>query len=155
MKSVLFVCTANMCRSPLAEGLFLKKLGEEKDGWRVESAGTWATEGTPASQKSLQVLTERGVDLSHHRAKVVSRELMGEFALILVMEEGQKEALRVEFPEYKDRVFLLSEMIGEYYEIDDPVGRDLEDYRLTAEEIDYILEKGFDTISRLAEGKDG
>lgn len=155
MKSVLFVCTANMCRSPLAEGLFLKKLGEEKDGWRVESAGTWATEGTPASQKSLQVLTERGVDLSHHRAKVVSRELMREFALILVMEEGQKEALRVEFPEYKDRVFLLSEMIGEFYEIDDPVGRDLEDYRMTAEEIDYILEKGFDTISRLAEGKDG
>jgi protein-tyrosine-phosphatase len=154
MKSVLFVCTANMCRSPLAEGLFLKKLGEEKDGWRVESAGTWAAEGTPASQKSLQVLRERGVDLSYHRAKVVNRELIREFALILVMEEGQKEALRVEFPEYKDRVYLLSEMIGEHYEIDDPVGRDLEDYQMTADEIEVILDKGFETISRLAEGKD-
>lgn len=154
MKSVLFVCTANMCRSPLAEGLFLRHLGDHKDGWRVESAGTWATPGMAASQKSIQVLKEKGVDLGFHRTRAVDEGMMREFSLILVMEQGHKEALQVEFPKYRHKVYLLSEMIGEDFEIDDPVGGDIEDYRCAAEDIERILVEGFGTIERLAAEND-
>ena len=63
MPSVLFVCTAKVCRSPMAEGLFRARLGEDAGRWRVESAGTWARNGDPAASRAQLVLQERGIDL--------------------------------------------------------------------------------------------
>jgi len=83
---------------------------------------------------------------------MVTRELLQSFNLILTMEEGQKEALQIEFPELAHRVYLLSEMIGLTFNIADPVGGDLQDYRVTADEIEQIITDGFETISQLAAG---
>ncbi len=152
MKSVLFVCTANMCRSPMAEGLLKAQLRERLDGWRIESAGVAAYDGSPASQKTVQLLAEKGIDLSHHRARQLDRYLMEQFALVLVMEHRHKAILQSQYPEVASKVFLLSEMIGDQSEIDDPVGGTLEDYRETALQIEMILQKGFDRIEQLAQG---
>jgi protein-tyrosine-phosphatase len=67
------------------------------------------------------------------------------------MERGHKEALQAEFPELKNRIFLLSEMIGQLYDIQDPYNSTLEDYQETLDEIDHILNQGFDKIRALAQ----
>jgi protein-tyrosine phosphatase len=152
MPSVLFVCTANICRSPLALGLFNDKISKEPDAsfWKVDSAGTWAPEGESASSKSQLLLEQKGIDIHNHRSKSVSLELLRSFHLILTMERGQKEALQSEFPELKPRIYFLSEMIGQRYDIDDPYNGTLEEYQSTMDEIERILNLGFEKIRSLA-----
>ncbi|MDD5469000.1 MAG: low molecular weight protein arginine phosphatase [Anaerolineales bacterium] len=149
MASVIFVCTANICRSPMAEALFKLMLNSEGDHWRVESAGTWAEAGLPASQKAQQVIAEMGGDLSQHRSRPVERSLLDEFDLILTMEQGQKEALRAEFPELAPKVFGLREILSQAGDIRDPHGSSLEDYQATAREIALILGTGLEKIRSL------
>jgi protein-tyrosine phosphatase len=133
----------------MAMGLFRKKV-EGLPGWRIESAGTWTVQGQPAAGYSQLVLRERGIDIHEHRSRPVTRELLAQFNLILAMESGHKEALRVEFPEFADRVYLLSEMIGAGYSIPDPMGGLLEGFEETAAEFEHIFDLGFENILRYA-----
>lgn len=142
-----------MCRSPMAEGLFKRLVMDEAENWLIGSAGTWASPGLPASSKALTVLREKGFTLDNHLTRSVDKMLLGEFNLILTMEKDQKEALMVEFPEYQGKIYLLSEMIDEEYDIADPVGGDLDAYRDTADEIEKILREGFPRIEQLAQDK--
>lgn len=153
MPSVLFVCTANICRSPMASALFsalLKRRGTSA-GWRVESAGTWTLEDEPAAAKSIRLLNERGLNLRRHRSRSVSRELLRGFNLILTMEHGHKEAMQAEFPEASNRIFLLSEMVGGNQEIKDPMGGPEADFLQTIAELETLLEQGYDRIAQLAQ----
>lgn len=152
MPSVLFVCTANVCRSPMAAAVFQRFLQKRPDAgeWRVASAGTWALDGEAAASKAQEVMRRRGLDISHHRSQSVSPELLRRFSLILVMERGHKEALRVEFPALAGRIFLLNEMIGLRFDIPDPVGGSLADFDDTAAEFERIFEHGFPRIAELA-----
>jgi len=90
MHSVLLVCTANICRSPMAEALLRARLGEAAADWRIESAGTWALEGEGAAPRAIKVLKARGIDLSQHRSRVVDASLLNRARLVLVMEKGHK-----------------------------------------------------------------
>ena len=149
MPSVLFVCTANICRSPMAMGLFRRKV-QGLPGWRVESAGTWTIEGQPAASYSQMVLQSRGIDIHDHRSRPVDRELLSKFNLILTMESGHKEALKVEFPEFADRVYLVSEMIEAGYNIPDPMGGSVDGFEETAGDFERIFDHGFEMIVRYA-----
>jgi protein-tyrosine phosphatase len=156
--SILFVCTANICRSPMAAAIFRKKLEEASRsepelgrGWRVESAGTWARQGYPAALLSQLVLESMGIDLRDHRSRIVSSELLAAFNLILTMERGHKEALAAEFPELASRIFTVSQMVLATYNIRDPIGGALADYEETASELEKIFTQGFDKIVQLAQ----
>jgi protein-tyrosine-phosphatase len=139
----------------MAEAIFKSKVAGEENasGWRVESAGTWAAGGQPAAEFSRQVMQERGLDINEHRSQSITRELMHAFDLILTMEKNHKEALRVEFPEFAARVYLLSEMAGYAHDVDDPIGRSKVDYQAAADEINRLITEGFQEIERLATKK--
>ncbi|MBN2549980.1 MAG: hypothetical protein JXB15_12530 [Anaerolineales bacterium] len=153
MHSVLFICSANICRSPMAMGLLKIKVKDEADDWKIESAGIWAYSGDPAAVNTQIIIKARGGDVSSHRSQPITTSLVEAFNLILVMERGHKEALRAAFPEYAPRIFLMSEMIGESLDIADPVGHPLEDYEHTSREIDLILDQGFEKISQLSKAE--
>lgn len=151
MPGILFVCTANICRSPMAAGIFDELIQDRADGeeWRVESAGTWGLDGEEASLGSQTVMSEMGIDISGHRSRQVTSELLTPFDLILTMESGHKEALKVEFPEISDRVYMLSEMTHETEDIPDPIGGPITEYEATAQLIESYLLDGFAEIQRL------
>lgn len=155
MPSLLFVCTANICRSPMAAALFKNILSEKGiiEGWSVESAGTWASEGMPAVENTLKLVKLRGIDISNHRSRRIDRDLLESFDLVLTMEKGQKEALKTEFSEHASKIFLLSEVADEYEEIEDPVGLSILEFEDTAKQIEAYLNKGFENILILAKSK--
>lgn len=123
MPSILFVCTANQFRSPLAAACLLKAIEEERatEPWVVESAGTWTKDGMPAAAITLQVARQIGVHGLHgHRTRRITRALLDRYDLILVMERGHKESISAEFPSVRERVHWLSEIVdGIPYDIPD------------------------------------
>ena len=152
MPHILIVCTANICRSPVAEGLLRRRLEDEfMDGWTVSSAGTWAVNERGASQNSIVVMEQRGIDINDHVARGVDAGMLREADLILCMESSHAEALAVEFPEEAGgKVYMLSQMIGKRHDIVDPYGSPLEDYQRMAQELEQMLDKAWPRIKELA-----
>ncbi len=152
-KIILVVCTANVCRSPMAAGLLRHRLqAAGLDGaYEVRSVGTWAVTGAPASSHAEQVMARRGIDISHHRAREVTAADILEANLILVMTEVHREALLAEFPAARGKTYLLSEMVGKRYDIADPYGSNLANYEYCAEEMSSIIDAGFERILSLAD----
>jgi protein-tyrosine phosphatase len=155
MKSVLFVCSANICRSPMAMGLFQAHVAESVESWRVESAGVWALVDYAAATNTRAVLARRGVDLSAHRARQITVQMIEQFYLVLVMERNHKEALQAAFPQLAGRIYLLTEMVGRSTDILDPMGGEVDEFENTAREIEDLIQRGFKRIQRLAAGEAG
>lgn len=149
MPSVLFVCTANVCRSPMAMAIFRNLVQGDQEDWQVDSAGTLAVEGVPVTYKAQVVLQNKGLDVSEHLSQTISQELIDRYDLILTMEKNHKEALTIEFPQKAERIFMLSEMIGLVYDVPDPIGRSLTEFQNTYDEIEQTLKLGLDKIRRL------
>lgn len=151
MANILIVCTANICRSPVASALLLDRL--KKRGlkeWDVSSVGTWAHIRRGAADNSILVMAQYGLDISSHEARLVNGQFMQEADLVLCMETGHKESLRVEFPHQAYKIFLLTEMIGQSYSIHDPYGEPLESYQRMAIELTELIDDGMDRIIQLA-----
>ena len=151
--SVLFVCTANRIRSPIAALLFRNMLHDRQSNWRqwrVESAGTWASPGMPAMEEAQTDMAERGFTINSHRSRLVNHALLAQFRLILTMETGHKEALLLEDQKLYGRIFVLTEMAGESISIEDPFGKPQTEYHRTVDEIEYWLDQGFERIVRHA-----
>ena len=153
MPNILFVCTANICRSPMAEAMFDQLVRSKKlpGSWTVASAGTWAQDGNRASENGRELMNTWDLDISKHRSRIVRPGLLEAADLILTMEESHKEALLAEFAGLAGRVFMLSEMTGTVRDIGDPYGGSMQEYRDTAREIAGYLDKGYPKILKLLE----
>lgn len=131
----------------------LKKLVSERpdaDQWHVESAGTWAMDGSGPAVYSKYVMELMGLDISAHRSQAINLKMLQNFDLILTMEGEQKKWLKSQYTDFAKRTFLLSEMVGENSDIPDPIGGELADYQETVQLLERILTQGLDRICQLA-----
>jgi protein-tyrosine-phosphatase len=146
--SILFVCSANQCRSPMAEVLFRQLLEEkgEEDSWRVESAGVWAYQGAKATQHAQAVVADRGLDLTGHRSQPAEPALLKQFDLIVVMEVEHKLVLQEQNPAWADRIVTIRELVGGQGDLADPVGGTMDVYKAAVEEIYTLLKEGWPEI---------
>jgi glycine hydroxymethyltransferase len=108
VKSVLFVCTGNICRSPIAEGLFRRLIGNRKD-IEVASAGVHAVRGQPPSLYAVQVCESDGVDISHQRSQPLTADLVDRATHIFAMTGAHLETIHLLFPHGVEKTFLLRE----------------------------------------------
>ncbi len=128
VKSVLFVCTGNTCRSPMAEGLF-KFL--TKDKFETASAGLMSVDGFGAAADAIDVMKEFNIDISGHKSQALTLDMINHFDLIVVMEQRQKYKILEMAPFAADKIFLLTEFNGdkEHEDIFDPIGFSREYYK--------------------------
>lgn len=138
MKNILFVCTGNTCRSPMAEAL-LKSVGDGK--FDVRSAGVFASEGQVASKFAVEVLLEKGIE-SHHRSSYLDIETVKWAEVVLAMTAGHKSRILAMYPEYSEKIFTLYEYVeGIEKDITDPYGGTLIHYQSTLEELEKLIMK--------------
>lgn len=137
---LLFVCTGNTCRSPMAEGLMRRWLGESPE-WEVESAGVSAVAGQRASEGAIQVMAEKDIDLSGHRSRTLTQAQIDAADLVVVMTDAHKSAVSGRFPRGGERVRLLNDFNPRRHgeDVPDPFGMRADVYRTIRDEIEAAI----------------
>jgi protein-tyrosine phosphatase len=154
---ILFVCTGNTCRSPMAECLLKDRLAArlkclpaelEDRGILVLSAGIQAMAGGRATPEAVQVMHERGLDLTQHESQPLGDRYARFADLILTMTRNHRDAILTQWPSAAARTFLLG---GDRGDLADPIGGPIESYRRCAEQIDALLDYWVSEIEKLGE----
>jgi protein-tyrosine-phosphatase len=137
----------------MAAGLFSRQVAQlgEADRWYVSSAGTWAEDQRPATLLARTTMGEQSIDITGHRSRLLNGDLLRGVDVILVMTRHHLEAICAEFPEVADRTFMISQLIGQTFDILDPVQGTLDDYRRCAADLQQILRDGYTRLAELAD----
>jgi glycine hydroxymethyltransferase len=150
MKTVLFVCTGNVCRSPMAEGIFHQAVQGRGD-YRVLSAGLGAAEGQPPSPFAVQAVKELGIDISGARSRMLTAELVQQADYIFGMTHSQLDTVAMLYPPAAEKTFLLREFDETLdafdKDISDPIGGSYEVYLNCRDQI----EQGIASLLRFLE----
>lgn len=143
IKSVLFVCSGNTCRSPMAEALLAAKMPH----LAVSSAGLTTVPGLPASIGAIDAMDAYGLNLDYHRSRQLSSYLLADADLVLCMGQSHKQTIVSALPELAGKVFTLGEFAGDEQDIADPFGGDAEEYAACAAQIAALVEKAAQRIA--------
>ncbi len=163
MFSVLFVCTGNICRSPMAEGLFRRKMMIEapenlREKMWVESCGIYAYDGNKPSENSVKVCAKNGVDIANHRSKAINRVLIEQSDLIFAMSIDHLNFIQENFPgarhkSYLFKVFGKDRAVTIADSVPDPMGFSMDFYVKTFADINTTIDQSFQKIISMAEQK--
>ena len=150
MKTILFLCTGNVCRSPMAEGLF-RHATQGRGEFRILSAGLGAMDGQPPTPHSVAAMREIGIDISHQESSALTTEMVRSADLILGMTHSHVDTVMLLYPSATEKTFLLREFDDtlEPYEkdISDPIGSGYETYVECRDQI----EQGIVTLLKFME----
>jgi len=136
---VLLVCVGNICRSPMAEALLIDRLSDSNySRINITSAGVGALVGHEADATAKELMTEKNIDVSAHRARQLNTELISEYDLILVMEKSHINAVHNMAPSSKGKVHLLGKWSD--FEISDPYMQPRREFEVALE----LIERGVD-----------
>ena len=152
---ILFVCSGNICRSPMAEYFLKARLPNDlREQVVIQSAGTYGTSGYPSPEEIIAVMDERGIDVRHHRSKAVTRDLLQSSDLVFGMADEHVSILRTVFPQQKHKIYLLGSFPksenSARTSIDDPYGSSFSFYKKIRDQIEQEIERVLpELISRI------
>lgn len=159
--NILFICTANICRTPMAKYYLENLVKKEKlqEHIKVDSAGTSAFHRSPAAEYTRVVCAENHLDASGHTSQAVNADLLNKADLVLCMALHHREALQRQFPRHQNKIFTLKEYArhetGNPFSptIEDPYGQELSAYRATFRNITREVERVWPELLKRAEEK--
>jgi len=152
MTTLVFVCTGNICRSPMAEGLLKARLSPEED-IKVLSAGLAAADGAPPSENATAVMNELDIDISGQTSQLLTAELVDQADFLFVMTYSHLDHILMLYPQASEKTFLVRQFLEDetllHRDISDPIGQSRDVYRRCRDEIrdaldsvlDYVREK--------------
>lgn len=146
LKSIMFICTGNVCRSPMAHAYLQKKIYDlnKENEYIISSCGTQAVQGQSATDNAIKSMEKYGINLMKHRATNIENSDILNYDLIFALTKNHKKQILEIYPSIKDKVFVLKEYINKeekYIDIDDPWGLDINVYDATAKDIVENVDK--------------